>query len=237
MAPFCARLGAFDLLKNLRMTRALVSAAFLVRPGVARARFSSQHGSFWRLERLIFAPLAPSVRSLQNIGRSYDFSTSELARDTTKSIENRRNARLHSDERPGRPTWTPKAASWLPRRPTCRPRWPSWRPRWRSGRSWGRPDRAPKRPQNDPWRPKATKIDLWLRFWSPGAPSASFSACVLDGFGDLRCSLEVVWRFCAATMYASLHQRCTQGRLVVWRHLRCNHVRAPAPALHQSKCP
>ena len=61
LAPFCARLGAFDLPKNLRMTRALVSAAFLVRPGVAQARFSSQHGSFWKLERFIFVPPAPSV--------------------------------------------------------------------------------------------------------------------------------------------------------------------------------
>ena len=162
MAPICARLGSFDPLKNSRMTRALVSVAFLVRSGGARAHFSSQHGSFWRLERLIFVPPAPSVRSLRNIGRSYDFSTSELVCDTPKSTENRRNARLHSDARPGRPTWTPKAPSWLPRCPTCRPRWLSWRPRWRSGRSWGRPDHAPKRPQNDPGRPKATKIDFWL---------------------------------------------------------------------------
>ena len=196
------------------MTLALVLATFLVRPGVARARFSSQHGSFWRLERLIFAPLAPHVRSLRNIGRSYDFSTSELARDTAKSTKNRCNARLHSDARPRRPTWTRKAASWLPRRPTCRPRWLSWRPRRRSRCSWGRPERAPKRPQNGPGRPKATKIDFWLRFWSPGAPSASFLACVLDGFGDLRCSLQVVLS-----------------------HLRCNHVRASTPALHLSKCP
>ena len=98
LVPFCARLWAFDLLKNLRMTRALVSAAFLVRPGVARARFSSQHGSFWKLERLIFVPLAPSVRSLRNIGRSYDFSTSELARDTPKSTKDHRNARLRFTE-------------------------------------------------------------------------------------------------------------------------------------------
>ena len=162
LAPICARLGSFDLLKNLRMTRALVSVAFLVRSGGARAHFSSQHGSFWKLERLIFVALAPSVRSLRNIGRSYDFGTSELVRDTPKSTENRRNARLHSDARPGRPTWTPKAPSWLPRCPTCRPRWLSWRPRWRSGRSWGRPERTPKRPQNDPGSPKATKIDFWL---------------------------------------------------------------------------
>ena len=54
MAPICARLGSFDPLKNSRMTRALVSVAFLVRSGGARAHFSSQHGSFWRLERLIF---------------------------------------------------------------------------------------------------------------------------------------------------------------------------------------
>ena len=162
MAPICARLGSFDLLKNLRMTRALVSVAFLVRSGGARAHFSSQHGSFWRLERLIFVPLAPSVRSPRNIGRSYDFSTSELVCDTPKSTESRRNARLHSDARPGRPTWTPKAPSWLPRCPTCRPRWYSWCPRWRSGRSWRRPERGPKRPQNDPGRPKATKIDFWL---------------------------------------------------------------------------
>ena len=74
MAPICVRLGSFDLLKNSRMTRALVSVAFLVRSGGARAHFSSQHGLFWRLERFIFVPPAPSVRSLQNIGRSYDLA-------------------------------------------------------------------------------------------------------------------------------------------------------------------
>ena len=108
LAPICARLGSFDLLKNLRMTRALVSVALLVRSGGAQAHFSSQHGSFWRLERLIFAPIAWSVPGLRNIGRSYDCSTSELARDTPKSTENRRDARLRSDARPRRPTWTQK---------------------------------------------------------------------------------------------------------------------------------
>ena len=70
------------------MTRALVSLAFLVRSGGARAHFSSQHRSFWRLERLIFVALAPSVRSPRNIGRSYDFSTSELVCDDAKSMKN-----------------------------------------------------------------------------------------------------------------------------------------------------
>ena len=94
----------------------------MVRSGGARAHFSSQHGSFWRLERLIFVPLAPSVRRLRNIGRSYDFSTSELVRDHTE-IDRKSSQCAPALRRTSRTTnLDPKSAIVAPKMPDLPPK-------------------------------------------------------------------------------------------------------------------
>ena len=183
----------------------------MVRSGGAQAHFSSQHGSFWRLERLIFVALAPSVRSLRNIGRSYDFGTSELVCDTPKSTENRRNARLHSDARPGRPTWTPKAPSWLPRRPTCRPQ-----DGFRGARdgalgAFGGVPIVPRSvPRTTLGAPRPPRSISGCDFGRLGRPRPRFWHASWTVLATCDPPCRSFGETCAATMHSPLHQRCTK---------------------------
>ena len=94
------------------------------------------------------------VGPLQILVKSVSGSTSELARDKTKTTKNRLPsvrafgracARVRKGlgdgserrlDRPGLPTCRPKRPTWRPRRPTWRPRRPNLRPKAVPSASW-----------------------------------------------------------------------------------------------------
>ena len=76
---------------------------------------------------------ASNLRSLQDIGRSYDFVTSKFAFDTANASKNRHK---RCSGNVGRHRCLPTTFQGGPARPTCQPRRPAWRPRrpsWRPG--------------------------------------------------------------------------------------------------------
>ena len=94
------------------------------------------------------------VQEQQNLVKTVSGSTSELARDKTKTTKNRLPsvrafgracARVRKGlgdgserrlDRPGLPTCRPKRPTWRPRRPTWRPRRPNLRPKAVPSASW-----------------------------------------------------------------------------------------------------
>ena len=111
-------------------------------------------------------------------------------------------------------TLDPKSAIVAPKMPNLPPKMAFVAPKMALWALLGASRRLPEASPERPWAPQGHQdrfLAVILVGWDA---STSFLACVLDGFGDLRSSLQVVWR-----------------------DLRCNHARAPTPALHQSKCP
>ena len=137
--------------------------------------FGSENGGPAPLFRSVKPFDADVVRSVQNIGRSYDFVTSEHLRDVLVTPKIRRCGCSHTLWRPER-SW---AASW--RRPDGPRRLPGRSPRrfWSvlgppgasQDRSWGVPGasrtalgRLPRRPRSGPERPKAPDDGFFVIF-------------------------------------------------------------------------